>query len=708
MIEVEATGRVIRAVDVEKNEVEIGVEGWQQPPDKPMLDRRVDATVSGVTTALEFPVSGVTIDAGGADGWTPFNDAPAERRLGGPGHVVRLESTVTVYAAPADGFRVVRSRLDGPVAVRFDGPTAVTLGFRSPVNRPRHTVTVPRSLDGAATAIRYLGSAIDTDAPDKSYPSLRAHPPRVTFGEGSSIPAAVYRAASFSDVTLRLPRSTGALLVAAPLAFYLQADVVLEDRSGVALDLPGRPTAVRLGATRPLEVDVADLLHRAFYLDCLVRNVGPYGVPLREAGLLDRLAVDADALYDAPTAERVAAYLELDYGRVRGRLPDWHLSTVVEPTLDHLPALPHLLDRLSLVQRPDPTPVAVPTLVAESLQAAATWDVRRRGSAGTPPLVRNGRRLGRVQGWMAAGVPVDAFRSPMAAFQNRFDYHEHTDDPRSVLVVFNDESMAAERTAVERIYRERATELAMDVTVEESLGREQLADRLQSPVDFLHYVGHCDADGLRCADGSVSATDLEATRVQTFFLNACRSFEEGLALIERGSVAGAVTLHDVLNPQATEMGTTFAQLVMRGFDIALALAIARKFTIENKLYAVVGDGTHRLIRSDGDTPGINRLDPVSGAPDRYVCETESTFLAKPGGIFKSVNEVAAPHGLIGNSARFERTADELRSTWDGAEAPVFFDGRYHWSSALAQRLAGPAGVEADRAPDYNQPPRTNN
>lgn len=567
MIEVDATDDRLAVVDAAKNEVVIGTEGWGSTATAPRLDRRVDEAVSGATLALEFPDSAVTIERPGDARWTTFSDVSGPLRLPDAAHVIQVESNVGIYVAFTGAGRLSRAAQDGPVRLEFDRRTAVTLGFRSLVTRPRHTITVPRTVEGAASAVRYLSAAIDTDSADKSYPTLRVHPPAVAFGDDLDIPEGVFHDVSFSDVTVRLPHAVESLLVAAPLVYYLQADVSLVDAGPVELDAPALASPVRLGEADRFESAVADLLHRVFYLDCLVRNAGPYGALLEELELAETLALDSESLYEAPTAERLRAYLALEYDRIRSDLPAWHLSTVVEPTLANVRALPYLLDRLSLVQRPRPVPVERESLISESVGAAydppgRAWDV-----ASGYDLVRNETRLGRVQGWLAEGTPVDAFRATLQAFESRFEYHEQSDGPRSVLVVINDDAMGEERDAVEAIYRERAEELSIDVTVEESLTREQFADRLQTPIDFLHFVGHCDEHGLRCADGSLSATELDRSRVQTFFLNACGSFDEGLALVERGSVAGAVTLHNVLNPQATKVGTTFARLVMHGFSV---------------------------------------------------------------------------------------------------------------------------------------------
>lgn len=686
MIEVESTGARLVVVDGEKNEVVIGTESWRHTAIAPRLDRRVDGTVSGETRALEFPASAVTVERAGDPGWTTFDEATDSMQLREGSHVIQVETNVGVYVAFTGTARLGRRGWDGSVRLTFEAPTAVTLGFRSQVTQPRHTITVPRTLDGAASAVRYLSSAIEIDTADKSYPTLRVHPPGIAFGPRVDVPEAVYREASFSSVTVELPRSVEPLLVVSPLVYYLQADVAFVDEPHVSVDAPPLDDPVTLGTDEPLESAVARLLHRVFYLDCLVRNAGPYAADLAELPLAEELGLDIESLYGASTADRLQAYLELPYGRIRSRLPAWHLATVVEPRLGHVRALPHLLDRMSLLQPPRPVRVAPGRLVTASVRAA--YAPRRRGRA-TPSrydLVRNETRLGRVQGWLAPGTPVDAFRTSVAAFENRFAYHDRGASARRVRVVINDESMLEERDAVAAIYRERADELPIDVTVEASLTREELADRLGGRMDFLHYIGHCDDGGLRCDDGTLPVSAVERTGVRTFFLNACGSFEEGLELIERGSVAGVVTLHDVLNPQATAVGTTFARLVMYGYHVSLALALARRFSIVNRFYTVVGDGSHKLSQGTYSVPGIARLSEPSDPSRGYRYSTTSVSLQAHDGIF--VPNVAADpeHGLFGNYLDFELGRDELLEYVRRSEMPILWRNSLYWPEELVAAL----------------------
>lgn len=683
MIEVGVSGHGLDAVDVGKNEVRVATSGWTPTDNGPPMDRRVDAVRSGNTAGLTFPEAAVSIDRPDDREWTTFDARDGPTDLEGA-FVLKVELPVIVFVAAEGPARLAQSETDGTITLAFATRTTVTVGFYSRVRKPRETVTVERSAAGVRTAIRWLAAGITTETPDKSFPGMRAHPPAFEFGRWTRVPPAVRRETVRSEITIALPDSLDALLVTAPLSYYLQADVRPAAADGVRLEAPTLDGALHLGRSAPLERDVAALLQRVFFLDCLARNAGPYGVGLREFDLLAELGLDAGTLYDQPTAERLASYLRADYSAVADRLPNWHLSVVVEPALRSVRALPYLLDRLSLLQLPDPRGVSRATLVSESVDASFASGSRLWNSTPTYELVRNRTRLGQLQGWLAAGTPADAFRATVSAFENQSRYHERGTGPRRVVVVINDAAMLEEREAVEAIYRSRSEELSIDVSVVESLARDELADLLRSSVDFLHFIGHCDESGLRCRDGSLSTSTLDATDVQTFFLNACGSFKEGLELVRRGSVAGAVTLANVLNPEASRVGMTFARLVMHGYSVSQALSFAGRQSITNKFYSVVGDGTHRLAQGEDTYPVELTASRVS--PTEFELQFGFPQLNSPGGVAKPRLPPDSDFVLRGrrSSVVLERTAfvDFLASV----SSPVVYENEFFWTTELADRL----------------------
>lgn len=689
-VEVSAAG-VVTVVDVEKNEVQFRAHGWDAVPGGPPLNRRVDAVVAGTTTGFTFPESPVSIESDQRTGWLVFDDHAEPVDLPAGSHLFKVGSNIDIYLAVTDACIVSRGT-DRRICLDFEVAAVVTIGFRSQIDAPRETVTVPRTFEGACAAVRHQSAAIETDTPDKSYPTRRHHPPLIDFGPTLEVPDTVSREATGSAITVQVPPSLDRLLVAVPLIYYLQATVEGSKDDAVRVDAPTLSEPVALGDGPTLERDVAGLLQHVFFLDCLVRNAGPYGVDLSELALLDELAIDPDRLYGRSAAERFAEYLHVDAGTVATWRPRWHLSFVVDPTFANLQAVPYLLDRLSLIQLPRPVRVGRQAVITESVRQSYQPRSSQWGDVPRYETVRNDVRLGIREGWLADAIPIDGFRASLTAFENRFQFHRTSEAPRSVVVVINDEAMRDERAGVERIYESRAAELSIEVTVEAALTRAELADVFSSPVDFLHFIGHCEAGGLRCDDGSFSAAELDDTSVQTFFLNACGSYAEGLELVSRGSVAGAATLHNVLNPEATRVGLSFARLVMHGFSVNHALALASRQSLTNKFYAVVGDGTHRLSQGEDSYPAD--LTATRLSPNEFEIRFNFPQSSIPGGIAKPAFPSDSDYVLRGRPFTAVVGTPALVDYLGEVNVPVVYENEFHWSTELAESLqvGDPPGV----------------
>jgi hypothetical protein len=597
-----------------------------------------------------------------------------------------------------------RERPDGGLA-GIDADSAAAVG-------------IPRTPAGVAVAVTHAAAAHETTGPARSLQANRGRPPAVEFGETLDVPPALASATPETGIELRLPASLRSVFVAAPLAFYLGAEVSVAD------DADPRLLAPDVGVDRALAdltLDVPDLLARTFWLDCLVREETADG-NLAEADALDALGLNADRLADASPADRLAAYLDAPFERVADQLPEWHLAMHVAPTYDHVPSLPYLLDRLALVFPPETASLDRQELVSRSL------DDFYRGAPGpvaSVEMLDPADRPGRTQGWLADGTPVDAFKTHPAAYRNHDRYrnrnrdrnqsghrdpnghrnqngHRTQNNPRtadgeemSVAVVLNDRSMAGEHDAVADIYESRASDLPMDVSFHERLTRRELADLLADHHEFVHYIGHCEVSGLRCADGHLAADDLGETNVETFFLNACGSYHQGLALVEAGSVAGAVTLRKVLDEQAAKVGTAFARLLLAGFPIVAALRLARRRIRMGKDYAVVGDGTQTLAATDDRDPVVAHVERLGD--DEYRVDWEHQSLFRHGDGFTAPAADADSRRLCGNPWRLTTDGDGLADALAGADVPVVLDGRFHWADEAARVVDSPEAPDGGNA-----------
>ncbi|WP_435346956.1 hypothetical protein [Haloarchaeobius sp. HRN-SO-5] len=684
MIEWEVTSAGIRVVDPGNSELTVRGPNLSARDDGASLPRPVDATVSCVAGEVRFPISVVYVTSESRDATYELGNDTGPLELPPDEYILDLDATIKTYLR-ADGPLSISKTPDfEEVVVSFEAETDLTLGFRSRSVRPAGRVVVPPTPKGMATALTHLSAAHKTTGPDRTYPTLRGHPPLVETGEEVTVPEQIRTATPDAGVELLVPPSFEELYVTAPLAHYLQADVVTVDGIGTPLlSAPAAGVRHDLGALPDLERTTARLLRKTFFLDCLVRNAGPYGTNLAEERILDVLGLDATTLYHGTPVDRLRTYLDVPYAAIEHRLPDWHLSMYVDPGAEMLEALPFVLNDLALVYTPRTSELDGAELVERSL------DDFYRGSTGpgqvaAVDVVKPELRGGRVHGWLADGVPIDVFKCAPAAYRNRLAFLERRDESAKVTVVLNDEKMVAEHDDVAAIYRDHAADLPLSVDVHDHLTTSELARVFEDDNDFVHYIGHCEESGLRCPDGYLSATCIDSCDAQTFFLNACGSFHEGIGLVENGAVAGAVTFTQVLNEDAVKVGSAFARLLVHGFSFERALRIARRRIMMGKDYAVVGDGTHTLTQTTNRVPTTAELERLGD--DRFFLTFDQFSLQHAGSYYHPYVEGNEYSYLCGNESEFTLSRAALLDFLDRTDTSVIYDGEFYWSDDLCARL----------------------
>ncbi|ELZ07211.1 hypothetical protein C479_15547 [Halovivax asiaticus JCM 14624] len=743
MIEWEVGGDHLRVVDSDRTELLVSGDLLDVARSDADISRPVDEVLSGTATELRFPHAVVYARSLGTGTQHELDPTGEALSLPAGEYVIDVDTEIKTYVRATGRVRIGRTDDFESVVISFPDRRRVLLGFRSRQEFPIGTITVPESPDALATALSHLSTSLKTASPDRSYPTLRGHPPLLSIGSELEIPDQIRSRRTKTGIEIRVPPAYEWLFVVAPLAYYLQATVETAPIDQPLLRIPDAGIEASFSPFPAFEREVERLLRKVFFLDCLVRNAGPYGTLLTEARLLDVLDLDATELYDASPAERLAAYLRVPYEAIEHRLPEWHLAMYVDPDPELLDVLPFLLDRMSLCYQPRTTELEGTELVERSLddfyrgpsagrseadtplsdagmmkteedtpQSEADvvksdtgtarfasgerreFDTARMGSGQTRSgvgevasvdIVKPELRTGSVHGWLADGVPIDVFKSAPEAYYNRLEYLDEPAERTSICVVLNDPSMEGEHADVADIYRDRSEDLAIDVSVREGCTVSTLTDIFESSTDFVHYIGHCEDDGLRCSDGYFSAASLDRCSVETFFLNACGSYYEGRTLIERGSVAGAVTFRQVLNEHAVKVGSMFAKLLVNGFSIERALALARRRIMMGKDYAVVGDGTHTLTQGEHRTPTTITLESLADGQYHVTLECYATHVT--GSYYVphiDDNEYAS---LCGNQTDFILDRSTVATFLAESAAPVIYDGDLYWSQRLARRLS---------------------
>jgi hypothetical protein len=353
----------------------------------------------------------------------------------------------------------------------------------------------------------------------------------------------------------------------------------------------------------------------------------------------------------------------------------------VEPTFAHARTLPHIVSNVPNVLLPNSQALGGSERLTRSL------DDFYRDADRTSPKVEPVKPLlgpGRVHGWLAEGIPIDVFKSLPEAYEHR-SRGPRADRPTSVVAVLNDVEMASEHDDAADLYRRGTADLAIDVSVRERLSRAELAEVLEARNDFVHYIGHCEETGLRCRDGTLSVADIDRSGAETFFLNACGSYYEGIDLVSKGSVAGAVTFERVLDGHAARVGTTFVRLMVNGFSIERALDLARRRIIMGTGYTVVGDGTHKLSGAPETVPLAATIVPRDD-DETYRVTFDASSPRVTGDVFRLPEPLDGQPRLFGAESEMTLSATETERFVRSVDIPVIFDGDIQWSTDLVGQI----------------------
>ena len=581
-------------------------------------------------------------------------------------------------------------RVDGPltvgagplgVQIDLDERRRLVVGARSHHEQPAATVTTTEDPRDVMRALSTFGSALKTTSPERSYPTLRGHPPLVELGDSLDIPTGLEP--PDTGIEIVLPPDLGDVYAATPLAYYLGARIVPGDcprlvaESGVDRSLE-RPT---------IEHGVREALEHVFLLDCLVRTEGYYTVDLHERRVAEERAdvdIDFARLYDLPPAERLAAYLEIPHAEVADLVPDWGFTTHVAPVPEHVEMLPFLADDLATVRTPQAEPAPAPTSQAAATDAffrSADGGAVTRGAAGSDTsYVRPESTDALEQVWVGDGTPLCATKALPEAYHNRLA-RSAVEGDIDITVVCNDPSMTAESAVVDETYG-AGVDLPFEVTVHEDLTRAELRAAFAEG-DFLHYVGHIDDQGFACTDGPLDAGTLDSVGVDAFLLNACTSFEQGAELVRAGAVAGIVTLNDVVNDEAVGMGRLLARLLNHGFPLTGALDVAGDVRPIGNQYTVVGDGTLTLARTEGSPPNspiVADIDESSYEVDYRVYPTNRV---STGGLIQPQLGEEGEHYLFSSCIdSFRVSGETLAGHLAFGTVPVLINGKLRWSDEM--------------------------
>ncbi|WP_049991250.1 hypothetical protein, partial [Natrinema salifodinae] len=541
-------------------------------------------------------------------------------------------------------------------------------------------ITTPPDIDSLMAAVSALPSALKTTSPERTWPTLRGHPPLIELGDRLDIPDAIDR--PDGDIALTVPRDHASLYQAAPLAFFLGATIRPGDEP--LLETPRFDRA--LATDRSFEDEIADLLKRFFFLDCLTRTEGVFQYDLLERSILeDVLPFDLADTYDLSLPHRLDRYLEVPFEVIEPYIPRWPLTAHVPSDPENATLLPFIVNELGIVRdacsRPPESLPQPETTNAELVRRATTYRSPSSLPNESAVVVPSVTDEAVEHAWFGDGVPQRASKATIEAYRNQLDHRERNESI-AILLVCNDARMIDEHDLLDGAYGNRE-DLPFEIRSEFGADTDRLASLLaDGGYDFFHYIGHATEDGLRCPDGDLDVRTLESVDLGVFFLNACRSYEQGLALTRRGAFGGVSTYTDVVNDDAVEAGETMARLLNRGFPLRGALEIARTNAGLGEQYLIVGDGSADIAQSDGGAPAIIELDRTDDGFE-FAIRSYSTKEFQLGTATESTLYTVSDRHLSPGSTPCSRVSRESLDeyvTW--TELPLVVDGELHWNDGI--------------------------
>ncbi len=569
------------------------------------------------------------------------------------------------------------------IRLSFDTKTDVVLGMRSLHEHPAETIITPPDVESMMKAVSAFPSALKTTTPERAWPTLRGHPPLISVGDSLRIPDTLEQ--PDNEVTLTIPPEYRHLFHAAPLAFYLGATI----RPGSDPTLETEQFEYSFSEQCSLEDEFARLLKQVFFLDCLTRTEGIFANELHErATLEDEIPFNLSETYSMSLSEQLERYLDIPYEWIEQHIPRWPLTAHLPATAANVKVLPFIINELGIIREAQGTSkrvVSQPKAAnSQFVRSASKYRSENEGpspnhsSFVSPSITEESIE----HAWFGDKIPLGASKASIEAYQSQLS-RGSLRESIEILLVCNDARMTDEHDFLDQTYGNRET-LPFDIDSEFGVRSDRLAELLtEGGYDFVHYIGHATEDGIKCIDEDLDVRTLESVDVGVFFLNACRSYEQGLALTQRGAFGGVSTYNDVINEHAVVTGEIMARLLNRGFSLRGALEIARENSRIGDEYLIVGDGSVDIAQTEGGAPSIISLEEHEESEFGFGLQSYSTKEFKLGSVtasaLESVNDQHLSPGKMPLS-RVKREPLEEYLTW--TELPVLINDELRWNDGV--------------------------
>lgn len=561
---------------------------------------------------------------------------------------------------------------DGSTTITFPSPIELAIGARSTHKKPRRTVTTTGDPVDLMRAVSTFGDALKTLSPERSFPTLRGYPPLL---EVDSAGPATPEHHPQRDLWIELPPTLGDVIAVAPLAYYLGAGVRAGDSPALVSDDGWHYS---IGGDQPLPTAASQLLKQVFLLDCVVRTAGLYPVPLHHRTELERrVSIAPDELYHLTPNERLRSYLEFDYTDFEGLIPRWSSVAVLAPGTKAIRMLPHLVKDLALI-----------TVTSDSSWPAIDGSFREYATRWGSPTSEVGTECGTIASetspmeWVGVGdgIAPGCTKAIEAAYRNRLAAPERDGDVRMDIVI-NDTEFDTEGEYLVDEYTD-TDEFPIEVNTHRQISKSELEALFKTPIDFLHYIGHCGLDGFECHDGFLDASELTANRVTFFLLNSCHSIHQGYHLINSGSVGGIGTFGQIMDSSAAWLGMTLGKLLSRGYSFSAAIDIVRDDSLSSNQYLVIGAGSS-TVRTPRAIPSLLSIEAESRRLTRTKITYYPTDFGESGTLVKPFINGMDEYGLAPGELELTISYEELREFLSLESTPVRLNEELQWSDEVA-------------------------
>ena len=622
----------------------------------------------------------------------------AQKRLE-PGNSYRLDGTTQFIGM--DGPMKIYCLIEGAGTIEvgmtmtrltFEDSENIAIGVRSLHEQPAGTITTPPDANSMMKAVSAMTSALKSDTPERSWPTLRGYPPLIELGDEFSIDT--IGKPIDTGISIEIPPRLQYVYSVAPLAFYLGADVT----PGESPRLLTEKLSYEFSIRREFEDEVARTLKQVFFLDCLVRTAGVYKVDLYELSMIEKkLPWDVGSLYGESLSVQLQHYLDIDFELLSQYLPRWPMTAHIPPAPESAEILPFIINELGIIRSPRGKSRKIETSIDASTSSGQTnhSNLSRSADLRSDSSVSPPSNFGKVtvvepditdesieHAWFGDNIPIGASKATVEGYRNQIN-HEARGQSIDILVVCNDARMLKEHDVIDETYGNREV-LSFDVTSKFGVSTSEFTDLLvEGGYDFLHYIGHATSEGLRCSDGDLDVESIDKVDLGAFFLNACHSYEQGLALANRGAFGGVATIGDIVNEHAIESGAALARLLNLGIPLRGALEIVRERTVLGDQYIIVGDGSTDIAQSDGGPPTIVTIHNDFGDMIDVWIRNYPTKEFQIGSLaLPKIDDSESMHLLPLHDFHTKVERSELESFFTLTKTPVIIDDTLYWNTDI--------------------------